>query len=168
MMKTKQKVGMIELKWSILILCYFVIKDNNEDEPSTNRPRSSSKVPKQPPPTFYKDKYRHLLGSDSGKDAAKATKSNSAYGYGKYTGNVLTALFEYSVTNLRRNWDNWSIFILYKLIRELKTESDWKPFLSRVMAWLVQFNATRIWFFWWFRVALLNEWFGSLRTFSPH
>lgn len=40
---------------------------------------------KQAPPTYYKDKYRHLLGADSGKDAAKATKSNSAYGYGKIT-----------------------------------------------------------------------------------
>lgn len=54
---------------------------DNEDEPSVNRPHSSSKLSKQPPPTYYKDKYRHLLGSDSGKDAAKATKSNSAYGY---------------------------------------------------------------------------------------
>ena len=83
-MKTKRKIGMIGLKWSIFILCYFLVKDN-EDESSVNRPRSSSKLSKQPPPTYYKDKYRHLLGSDSGKDAAKATKSNSAYGYGKCT-----------------------------------------------------------------------------------
>lgn len=54
---------------------------DNEDEPRLNRPRSSSKLSKEAPSTYYKDKYRHLLGSDSGKDAAKATKSNSAYGY---------------------------------------------------------------------------------------
>lgn len=70
--------------------CYFVVKDN-EDESSVNRPHSSSKLSKQPPPTYYKDKYRHLLGSDSGKDAAKATKSNSAYGYGKCTVRWVTA-----------------------------------------------------------------------------
>ena len=45
--------------------------------------RSSSKKAAQPPPTYYKDKYKHLLGADSGKDAARATKSNSAYGYGE-------------------------------------------------------------------------------------
>ncbi|XP_078374211.1 sperm-associated antigen 7 homolog isoform X2 [Oculina patagonica] len=56
---------------------------NNEDS-SVNKPHSSSKLPQQAPTTFYKDKYRHLLGVDSGKDAAKATKSNSAYGYGKF------------------------------------------------------------------------------------
>ncbi|XP_031569130.1 sperm-associated antigen 7 homolog [Actinia tenebrosa] len=32
------------------------------------------------PATFYKDKYKHLLGSESGKAAAKATKSNISYG----------------------------------------------------------------------------------------
>lgn len=62
----------------------FFVQDNNEDGPSVNTPHSSSRLSKQAPPTsYYKDKYRHLLGSDSGKDAAKATKSNSAYGYGK-------------------------------------------------------------------------------------
>ena len=45
--------------------------------------RSSSKKAAQPPPTYYKDKYKHLLGADSGKDAARVTKSNSAYGYGE-------------------------------------------------------------------------------------
>ena len=83
---------LFELKKSIFILCYFVVQDN-EDEPRVNRPRSSSKLSKEAPSTYYKDKYRHLLGSDSGKDAAKATKSNSAYGYGK-----CTAAFELIVT----------------------------------------------------------------------
>lgn len=53
----------------------------SKDEPGEDAPHSSSKMSKQAPPTYYKDKYRHLLGADSGKDAAKATKSNSAYGY---------------------------------------------------------------------------------------
>lgn len=98
-MKTKRKVGMIKLKWSTFILCYFVVKDN-DDEPSVNRPHSSSKLSKQPPPTYYKDKYRHLLGSDSGKDAAKATKSNSAYGYGKCPVNCVTAALDLTLTIL--------------------------------------------------------------------
>ncbi|KAJ7393567.1 Sperm-associated antigen 7 [Desmophyllum pertusum] len=54
---------------------------NNEGDDSVNRPHSSTRLSRQAPPTYYKDKYRHLLGTDSGKDAAKATKSNSAYGY---------------------------------------------------------------------------------------
>ncbi|XP_068753447.1 sperm-associated antigen 7 homolog [Montipora capricornis] len=52
-----------------------------EDSDSVEVAQSSTKHSKQPPPTYYKDKYKHLLGSDSGKDAARATKSNSAYGY---------------------------------------------------------------------------------------
>lgn len=55
--------------------------ENNVDGPSQETQCRSSKISKQAPSTFYKDKYRHLLGTDSGKDAAKATKSNSAYGY---------------------------------------------------------------------------------------
>lgn len=100
--KTKRKIGMIGLKWSIFVLCYFVVKDN-EDESSVNRPRSSSKLSKQPPPAYYKDKYRHLLGSDSGKDAAKATKSNSAYGYGKCTVKWVTAALDLTLIILTHN-----------------------------------------------------------------
>ncbi|XP_058970692.2 sperm-associated antigen 7 homolog [Pocillopora verrucosa] len=55
--------------------------ESNVDGPSQETQCRSSKVSKKAPSTFYKDKYRHLLGTDSGKDAAKATKSNSAYGY---------------------------------------------------------------------------------------
>lgn len=55
--------------------------ESNVDETSKDTQRKSSKLSKEEPSTFYKDKYRHLLGTDSGKDAAKATKSNSAYGY---------------------------------------------------------------------------------------
>jgi len=54
---------------------------NTGDSHNSDRAQSSSKISTHPPPTYYKDKYRHLLGSDSGKDAARATKSNSAYGY---------------------------------------------------------------------------------------
>lgn len=56
-------------------------KSTDDNHSVADRAQSSSKTSAQPPPTFYKDKYRHLLGTDSGKDAARATKSNSAYGY---------------------------------------------------------------------------------------
>lgn len=52
-----------------------------EDSDGVVTARSTSKKAAQPPPTYYKDKYKHLLGADSGKDAARVTKSNSAYGY---------------------------------------------------------------------------------------
>ena len=61
------------------------IAQGNKDDSSMNEPHSSSRSSQQAPASFYKDKYRHLLGVDSGKDAAKATKSNSAYGYGECT-----------------------------------------------------------------------------------
>ena len=54
-----------------------------EDSDGVVTARSASKKAAQPPPTYYKDKYKHLLGADSGKDAARVTKSNSAYGYGE-------------------------------------------------------------------------------------
>ncbi|XP_001630538.2 sperm-associated antigen 7 homolog [Nematostella vectensis] len=43
----------------------------------------ASKAPKGPGTsagTFYKDKYKHLLGESSGKAAATTTKSNTSYG----------------------------------------------------------------------------------------
>ena len=59
--------------------------------------KTSSVSHSQPPATYYKDKYKHLLGVDSGKDAARATKSNSAYGYGEFTSKDITQCFlEYS------------------------------------------------------------------------
>ncbi|XP_028517183.1 sperm-associated antigen 7 homolog [Exaiptasia diaphana] len=40
----------------------------------------SAKKKEETTATFYKDKYKHLLGTESGKAAAKATKSNMSYG----------------------------------------------------------------------------------------
>lgn len=56
-------------------------KEESKETDDVDRAQSSSRQSAQATPTFYKDKYKHLLGSDSGKDAARATKSNSAYGY---------------------------------------------------------------------------------------
>ena len=61
------------------------LQSTDDNHSVADRAQSSSKISTQPPPSFYKDKYRHLLGTDSGKDAARATKSNSAYGYGQFT-----------------------------------------------------------------------------------
>lgn len=60
---------------------------STDDNTSTvSKAQKTSRVShSQPPATYYKDKYKHLLGVDSGKDAARATKSNSAYGYGEFT-----------------------------------------------------------------------------------
>lgn len=73
----------------MLFYCVAFIAQIDKDDPDVNKPHSSSRQSQEAPPTYYKDKYRHLLGIDSGKDAAKATKSNSAYGYGKCTVNQL-------------------------------------------------------------------------------
>lgn len=35
------------------------------------------------PPTDYKDKYRHLIGSDAAKAAARTMEANKAYGCGE-------------------------------------------------------------------------------------
>lgn len=43
------------------------------------------------PATNYKDKYKHLIGEDAAKDAAKQTLANKSYGFGKY--NVLAFFF---------------------------------------------------------------------------
>lgn len=32
---------------------------------------------------YYKDKYKYLLGLDSGKDVVRVIKSNLVYGYGE-------------------------------------------------------------------------------------
>lgn len=79
--------------WYVVLLV-----QNNEGDGSVNRPHSSTRLSRQAPPTYYKDKYRHLLGTDSGKDAAKATKSNSAYGYGKCTVTWVTTTLQLIVT----------------------------------------------------------------------
>lgn len=57
-------------------------KSTDYNTSTVSKAQKTSRVShSQPPATYYKDKYKHLLGVDSGKDAARATKSNSAYGY---------------------------------------------------------------------------------------
>ena len=52
-------------------------------ESEASHSRSSPGRAAVPPASNYKDKYKHLLGEESGKMAARATKSNVAYGVGK-------------------------------------------------------------------------------------
>ena len=68
---------------------------STDDNASTvSKAQKTSRVShSQPPATYYKDKYKHLLGVDSGKDAARATKSNSAYGYGEFTSKDINHCF---------------------------------------------------------------------------
>ena len=44
---------------------------------------SNKKAEKIVPATNYKDKYKHLIGDESAKDAAKQTLANKSYGFGK-------------------------------------------------------------------------------------
>ena len=37
------------------------------------------------PSSNYKDKYKHLIGEDSAKDAAHTLEANKQFGFGKYT-----------------------------------------------------------------------------------
>ena len=38
------------------------------------------------PPTDYKDKYRHLIGCEAAKAAARTMEANKAYGCGEWGG----------------------------------------------------------------------------------
>lgn len=44
---------------------------------------SSQSQKKIIPNSNYKDKYKHLIGDEAAKDAAKQTTANRSYGFGK-------------------------------------------------------------------------------------
>ena len=54
-------------------------EEEQERQSTTPRKRNQSKEPDK-----YFEKYAKILGGDSGVDAAKVTKTNAAYGMGKY------------------------------------------------------------------------------------
>jgi len=53
----------------------------NSDEPCTQKPSSN-----------YKDKYNHLIGSTSAKEAARKTEANASFGMGGYSDIVFLAV----------------------------------------------------------------------------
>ncbi len=57
------------------------IQEDSEAAEQTRKSRKRSKNPQEP--ETYFNRYAKILGEDSGVDAAKATRTNAAYGMGK-------------------------------------------------------------------------------------
>ena len=59
------------------------LERKKEEEEAAKKPK------KFVPNSNYKEKYEHLIGRESAKEAARKTQTNKQYGFGKYRANVL-------------------------------------------------------------------------------
>ena len=65
-------------------MVYYVVNYEQEEERLQSQ-YASSKQKGILPQSNYQDKYKHLIGETSAKEAAQSTQTNRSYGFGMYS-----------------------------------------------------------------------------------